>query len=77
MKANLERLLEFVFQLCRGYMAPEYAMHGYLTEKADIFSFGVVISEIVSGKRNTIRQSKGEAFYLLDWVTSFVNILHC
>ncbi|QCE10163.1 serine/threonine-protein kinase PBS1 [Vigna unguiculata] len=50
-----------------GYMAPEYAMHGYLTEKADIFSFGVVISEIVSGKRNTIRQSKGEAFYLLDW----------
>nr|XP_007149536.1 hypothetical protein PHAVU_005G078400g [Phaseolus vulgaris]ESW21530.1 hypothetical protein PHAVU_005G078400g [Phaseolus vulgaris] len=50
-----------------GYMAPEYAMHGYLTEKADVFSFGVVISEIVSGKRNTIRQSKGEAFYLLDW----------
>ncbi|TKY49222.1 leucine-rich repeat receptor serine/threonine-protein kinase [Spatholobus suberectus] len=50
-----------------GYMAPEYAMHGYLTDKADVYSFGVVTMEIVSGKRNTIHQSKEEAFYLLDW----------
>ncbi|KAL5151453.1 putative leucine-rich repeat receptor-like serine/threonine-protein kinase [Glycine soja] len=50
-----------------GYMAPEYAMHGYLTEKADVYSFGVITIEIVSGKRNTIHQSKEEAFYLLDW----------
>ncbi|CAJ1957653.1 unnamed protein product [Sphenostylis stenocarpa] len=50
-----------------GYMAPEYAMHGYLTEKADVYSFGVVTLEIVSGKRNTIWQSRGEDFYLLDW----------
>ncbi|XP_045800999.1 probable leucine-rich repeat receptor-like serine/threonine-protein kinase At3g14840 isoform X8 [Trifolium pratense] len=32
-----------------GYMAPEYAMHGYLTDKADVYSFGVVALEIVSG----------------------------
>ena len=58
-------------------MAPEYAMHGYLTEKADVYSFGAITIEIVSGKRNTIHQSKEEAFYLLDWVTFILNILHC
>ena len=31
-------------------MAPEYALWGYLTYKADIFSFGVVALEIVSGR---------------------------
>ncbi len=31
-------------------MAPEYAMRGYLTDKADVYSFGVVALEIVSGK---------------------------
>ncbi|KEH38577.1 LRR receptor-like kinase [Medicago truncatula] len=50
-----------------GYMAPEYAMHGYLTDKADVYSFGIVALEIVSGKSNTMYRSKEEAFYLLDW----------
>ncbi|XP_073296731.1 cysteine-rich receptor-like protein kinase 44 [Primulina huaijiensis] len=36
----------------RGYMAPEYAMHGYLSVKTDVFSFGVLILEIVSGRKN-------------------------
>lgn len=35
-----------------GYMAPEYAMHGYLSVKSDIFSFGVLMLEIVSGRKN-------------------------
>ncbi|KAL5100901.1 hypothetical protein RYX36_005228 [Vicia faba] len=35
-----------------GYMAPEYAMHGQFSEKSDVFSFGVIIIEIISGKRN-------------------------
>ncbi|MED6209230.1 hypothetical protein PIB30_052708 [Stylosanthes scabra] len=50
-----------------GYMAPEYAMHGYLTDKADVYSFGIVVLEIVSGKANTIHRSKEEVLYLLDW----------
>ncbi|KAL2986717.1 hypothetical protein AAZX31_12G223200 [Glycine max] len=50
-----------------GYMAPEYAMHGYLTDKADVYSFGVVALEIVSGKSNTIHRPKQEALHLLDW----------
>ncbi|CAL5409660.1 unnamed protein product [Camellia sinensis] len=35
-----------------GYMAPEYAMHGQFSVKSDVFSFGVLILEIVSGQRN-------------------------
>ncbi|BAT93993.1 hypothetical protein LR48_Vigan02g232200 [Vigna angularis] len=36
-----------------GYMAPEYAMHGQFSVKSDVFSFGVLILEIVSGQRNS------------------------
>ncbi|MQM16122.1 hypothetical protein Taro_049075 [Colocasia esculenta] len=35
-----------------GYMSPEYIMHGLFSVKSDVFSFGVVVLEIVSGKRN-------------------------
>ncbi|XP_050226976.1 probable LRR receptor-like serine/threonine-protein kinase At1g07650 isoform X2 [Mercurialis annua] len=50
-----------------GYMAPEYAMRGYLTNKADVYSFGVVALEIVSGKSNTNYRPMEEFVYLLDW----------
>ncbi|XP_025666723.1 probable LRR receptor-like serine/threonine-protein kinase At1g07650 isoform X1 [Arachis hypogaea] len=50
-----------------GYMAPEYAMRGYLTDKADVYSFGVVALEIVSGKSNTNYRPNEEFVYLLDW----------
>ncbi|XP_073297838.1 probable leucine-rich repeat receptor-like serine/threonine-protein kinase At3g14840 [Primulina huaijiensis] len=50
-----------------GYMAPEYAMRGYLTDKADVYSFGIVLLEIVSGRSNTSLRPKEESFYLLDW----------
>ncbi|XP_076945573.1 G-type lectin S-receptor-like serine/threonine-protein kinase CES101 isoform X2 [Bidens hawaiensis] len=35
-----------------GYMSPEYAMDGTFSVKSDVFSFGVLIMEIVSGRRN-------------------------
>ncbi|XP_057724098.1 probable leucine-rich repeat receptor-like serine/threonine-protein kinase At3g14840 [Arachis stenosperma] len=49
-----------------GYMAPEYAMHGYLTDKADVYSFGIVALEIITGKTNTTLRQKEEVIYLLD-----------
>ncbi|XP_057960578.1 G-type lectin S-receptor-like serine/threonine-protein kinase At1g11330 [Malania oleifera] len=36
-----------------GYMSPEYAMEGRFSEKSDVFSFGVLLLEIVSGKKNS------------------------
>ncbi|XP_026382082.1 G-type lectin S-receptor-like serine/threonine-protein kinase At1g11300 isoform X2 [Papaver somniferum] len=36
-----------------GYMSPEYAMEGRFSEKSDVFSFGVLLIEIVSGKKCT------------------------
>ncbi|XP_057790547.1 G-type lectin S-receptor-like serine/threonine-protein kinase At4g27290 isoform X2 [Salvia miltiorrhiza] len=35
-----------------GYMSPEYAVDGMFSVKSDVFSFGVIVLEIVSGKRN-------------------------
>ncbi|CAN6921614.1 unnamed protein product [Brassica oleracea] len=36
-----------------GYMSPEYAMHGQYSMKSDIYSFGVLVLEIISGKKNS------------------------
>ncbi|GKV43371.1 hypothetical protein SLEP1_g50671 [Rubroshorea leprosula] len=38
-----------------GYISPEYAFHGLVSIKTDVFSFGVLLLEIVSGRKNTSR----------------------
>ncbi|KAL7249453.1 hypothetical protein ACSBR1_011614 [Camellia fascicularis] len=43
----------FIFAfLCSGYIAPEYAVDGLFSVKSDVFSFGVLVLEIMSRKRN-------------------------
>lgn len=51
-------------------MAPEYVVCGKLTEKADVYSFGVLVIEIVSGKRNSSFIMNSSS--LLQTVTVFV-----
>lgn len=53
---------------CRGYMAPEYALWGHLTYKADVYSYGVVVLEVVSGKNNNTFVPSDDCVCLLDWV---------
>ncbi|XP_022845863.1 cysteine-rich receptor-like protein kinase 10 isoform X2 [Olea europaea var. sylvestris] len=36
-----------------GYMSPEYAMYGNFSVKSDVFSFGILILEIISGRKNS------------------------
>ncbi|XP_058071742.1 probable LRR receptor-like serine/threonine-protein kinase At1g56140 isoform X5 [Magnolia sinica] len=50
-----------------GYLAPEYALRGHLTEKADVFGFGVVVLEILSGRPNTDANLDQDKIYLLEW----------
>ncbi|XP_059291844.1 G-type lectin S-receptor-like serine/threonine-protein kinase At1g11330 [Lycium ferocissimum] len=48
-----------------GYMAPEYAMEGRFSEKSDVFSFGVLVLEIISGRKSTSSWNETSSLSLL------------
>ncbi|KAM7478411.1 hypothetical protein LguiA_026624 [Lonicera macranthoides] len=50
-----------------GYTAPEYAIRGELSEKADIYSFGVLVLEIMSCRKNTDLSLTSEMQYLPEY----------
>lgn len=41
-----------------GYMAPEYVLYGQFSVKSDVFSFGVVVLEIITGQKNDFQNGK-------------------
>ncbi|KAF3966211.1 hypothetical protein ACB098_01G194600 [Castanea mollissima] len=49
-----------------GYSAPEYAIHGQLSEKVDTYSFGVVVLEIICGRKTSEVQRAFDGDYLLE-----------
>ncbi|CAD6262294.1 unnamed protein product [Miscanthus lutarioriparius] len=51
-----------------GYLAPEYAMRGHMTEKVDVFAFGVVILETLAGRPNFDNTLDEGKVYILEWV---------
>ncbi|CAN4078967.1 unnamed protein product [Withania somnifera] len=50
-----------------GYLAPEYVLGGQLTMKADVYSFGVLILEAVSGRSSSSSIWQGDKKTLLEW----------
>lgn len=56
-----------------GYMAPEYAFHGLVSIKTDVFSFGVLLLEIVSGRKDTIFNHPEQPLNLLGYAWQLWN----
>ncbi|KAG0605521.1 hypothetical protein M758_9G065600 [Ceratodon purpureus] len=51
----------------KGYLAPEYATLGQLSDKVDVFSFGVLCLEVISGRRNIDQKLPQKKMYLSKW----------
>ncbi|CAA3000185.1 LRR receptor-like serine threonine- kinase FEI 2 [Olea europaea subsp. europaea] len=55
-----------------GYLAPEYMQSGRATEKTDVYSFGVLVLEIVSGSRPTDASFIEKGLNIVGWVCLFI-----
>ncbi|CAN1234080.1 Probable LRR receptor-like serine/threonine-protein kinase RKF3 [Linum perenne] len=56
-----------------GYLAPEYALYGQLTERSDVYSYGVLLLELLSGRKALVRIDSGDGPSLVgDWAWSLV-----
>ena len=60
---------DVLFLKFSGYMSPEYAMEGRFLEKLDVFNFGVLLLEIISGRRNSSFYDDEQALSLLGFVS--------
>jgi hypothetical protein len=84
--AKLTKIIILIFHVTRfgcvlllkfsGYMSPEYAMKGQFSEKSDVFSFGVLLLEIVSGRRNSSFYDDEEDMSLLGFVSLPISLPH-
>ena len=64
-------MLKLIGQLLffSGYMSPEYAMNGVVSVKTDVFSYGILLLEIMSGKKNNSRYHFDHSLNLIGYVS--------
>ncbi|KAF3452024.1 hypothetical protein FNV43_RR08120 [Rhamnella rubrinervis] len=60
----------------QGYAAPEYIMTGHVTAMSDVFSFGVVLLELLTGKRSLDKSRPGKEQNLVEWAKPFLKDPH-
>ena len=56
-----------------GYLAPEYAMWGKVSESCDVYSFGILLLEIISAKKPIEKFPGGVKRDIVQWITPYVN----
>ena len=55
-------------------MCPEYAVHDIFSTKSDVFSFGVILLEIVSGRKSTTFCQSDSSLNLLGYVSDHIRL---
>jgi serine/threonine protein kinase len=59
-----------------GYLAPKYATFGQFSDKVDVYSFGIVLLEIISGRKNIDFTLSIDKIYFLEWISAKSIFLH-
>ncbi|KAA3489625.1 putative receptor-like protein kinase [Gossypium australe] len=71
--AYLHEEMDFQVVGTVGYAAPEYVQTGRLTAKSDVWSFGVVLYELITGRRTLERNLPRSEQKLLEWVKPYIS----